>query len=562
MFHLLRSTVIGFLILGLACTAHAAVNRIAEEDGSPSLYPYEVKFPNGSITNNGDGTASIDTSAQQQTITVAKAGGDYTTIQAAINAITDNASGKPYTILVYPGIYTEDIVMEDYVSLQGVGDPATIVIYGTNSAPLVTGSAENAYEGIFGLTLSLAPTSNAQSVISNSAGTLVLQNCNIFIASSTADIVATAWTQTGGACWMNSCYFKYDMDGTHANGKVHSLITVSGSSSYILRRCEIDVDVDDENDTVIFLNESTDNTIESDIQSNAIHINLNSGSYSGIAGGFYLHGSGTNKFMQNNHYHMESAGNGTAYGIYVDSTTVAATIWSTANQIHIEGFANNYGLNVAAGDTFKSHFDDVVADGGNTGAGTVIAVQSPADGSFLATGAVDFGAGTLEIPNAEDPDVGAAGEISNDTDGANETGDVIIRAYDGSNQFPVGQKLKTMTVTLISPDTIDAADLIPIWFNNTGMTFTITEVHAWSDDDDVNLEIEELTDKADFTARTLCDTVVIETDDTGVYSDAAHSPSDHAAIEHDHALAIDFDTNDTPDYVTITITGWYNADVD
>jgi len=94
------------------------------------------------------------------------------------------------------------------------------------------------------------------------------------------------------------------------------------------------------------------------------------------------------------------------------------------------------------------------------------------------------------------------------------------------------------------------------------MTFTITEVKAWSDDDDVNLEVEELTDLTDFTARTLCDTVTIETNGTGVFYDAGHAASAHAVIEHDHALAIDFDTADTPDYVTITITGWYNADVD
>ena len=161
-----------------------------------------------------------------------------------------------------------------------------------------------------------------------------------------------------------------------------------------------------------------------------------------------------------------------------------------------------------------------------------------------------------------DPDVDAAGEIGRDTDAANETGDSSLRGYDGANQFLYSRKLKTLNFTLISPDTIDAADLIPIWHNTTGMTFTITEIKAWSDDDDVNLEVEELTDQTDYTARTLCDTVVIETDGTGVYLDEGHAASDHAAIEHDHSIAIDFDTNDTPDYVQMSITGWFNSDVD
>jgi len=168
-----------------------------------------------------------------------------------------------------------------------------------------------------------------------------------------------------------------------------------------------------------------------------------------------------------------------------------------------------------------------------------------------------------DMPAASaDPDIDAAGEIGRDTDGANETGDSSLRGYDGAAQFLYSRKLKTLNFTLISPDIIDAADLIPIWHNTTGMTFTITEVKAWSDDDDVNLEVEELTDMTDFTARTLCDTVVIETDGTGVYYDAGHAASAHSAIEHDHSIAIDFDITDTPDYVHMSITGWFNSDVD
>lgn len=162
---------------------------------------------------------------------------------------------------------------------------------------------------------------------------------------------------------------------------------------------------------------------------------------------------------------------------------------------------------------------------------------------------------------AADPDVDAVGEIAVDTDGANETSDSSLRGYDGAAQILYAQKLKTMNFTLISPDTIDAADLIPVWHNTSGMTFTITEWKAWSDDDDVSLEIEELTDQTDYTAITTVDAVEIATNGTGVYY-ASDATITHAAIEHDHSLAIDFDTSDTPDYVQIAITGWFNSDVD
>lgn len=183
-------------------------------------------------------------------------------------------------------------------------------------------------------------------------------------------------------------------------------------------------------------------------------------------------------------------------------------------------------------------------------------------GSVVSSSAWDLGgAVSLEVPNGTDPDVDAAGELAFDSDGANETGDCYYRGFDGSNQYPVGQKIKTINVTLISPDTIDAADLIPIWHNTSGMTFTIVEWKAWSDDDDVSLELEELTDMTDFTAITTVDAVEIATNGTSVYY-ASDATITHAAIEHDHTLAIDFDTNDTPDYVHIAIKGFFNADVD
>jgi hypothetical protein len=33
--------------------------NVAEEDGLPSTYPYKLKFPNGVLVDNGDGSVSI-----------------------------------------------------------------------------------------------------------------------------------------------------------------------------------------------------------------------------------------------------------------------------------------------------------------------------------------------------------------------------------------------------------------------------------------------------------------------------------------------------------------------
>ena len=64
----------------------------------------------------------------QQVVTVAKAGKDYTSIQSAINSITDAASDKIYTVLVYPGEYDEEITLKNYVNIVAVDPFSTYIL--------------------------------------------------------------------------------------------------------------------------------------------------------------------------------------------------------------------------------------------------------------------------------------------------------------------------------------------------------------------------------------------------------------------------------------------------
>jgi len=58
-----------------------------------------------------------------QTITVAKQGGDFTSLKSAMDSITDNSTSNRYTILIYPGDYNEDnpIQGKDYVAINALG---------------------------------------------------------------------------------------------------------------------------------------------------------------------------------------------------------------------------------------------------------------------------------------------------------------------------------------------------------------------------------------------------------------------------------------------------------
>ncbi|MDO8413863.1 MAG: pectinesterase family protein [Gallionellaceae bacterium] len=74
--------------------------------------------------------------APKAKIIVAKSGGNYTTITAALNAITPSAS-NPYIIEVWPGTYAENITMKSYVTLQGSGTSVTVIRSPTTAGYLV-----------------------------------------------------------------------------------------------------------------------------------------------------------------------------------------------------------------------------------------------------------------------------------------------------------------------------------------------------------------------------------------------------------------------------------------
>jgi len=70
-------------------------------------------------TTNGY-TWANDDGVFQQLVTVAKSGGDFTAIQAALDSITDATASNPYVVLVYPGVYSEQVTLtKSYVSIIG-----------------------------------------------------------------------------------------------------------------------------------------------------------------------------------------------------------------------------------------------------------------------------------------------------------------------------------------------------------------------------------------------------------------------------------------------------------
>lgn len=67
-------------------------------------------------------------------LVVARSGGDFTTIRAALNSIVDNSSSIRYLVWVAPGTYRERVTMKEWVDIEGAGEGLTKITYSGSSS--------------------------------------------------------------------------------------------------------------------------------------------------------------------------------------------------------------------------------------------------------------------------------------------------------------------------------------------------------------------------------------------------------------------------------------------
>lgn len=92
------------------------------------------------------------TNVDQHIITVAPKGANFTSIAAALAAITDNSPTNNYVISIGPGLFVEPpLTLKPYVILQGTASPSTIILALSPLSTLITGVGNS---GVFDLTVS------------------------------------------------------------------------------------------------------------------------------------------------------------------------------------------------------------------------------------------------------------------------------------------------------------------------------------------------------------------------------------------------------------------------
>jgi len=63
-------------------------------------------------------------------VTVSPTGGDYSSIQAALDSITDAAEDNRYLVKIGPGVYVEQVTMKPFVDIEGSGQDVTTIRWG------------------------------------------------------------------------------------------------------------------------------------------------------------------------------------------------------------------------------------------------------------------------------------------------------------------------------------------------------------------------------------------------------------------------------------------------
>ena len=155
---------------------------------------------------------------------------------------------------------------------------------------------------------------------------------------------------------------------------------------------------------------------------------------------------------------------------------------------------------------------------------------------------------------ANDPDVAAEGKMGWDANGD------WLRIHDGTNQVAVARKLECYDATVVKPnDLADATrDAFRMWQNNSGMSFVVTSWTAQSAADNTDLNIETTTNTGGTNATV--DAVSIATDGTGLFY-ASDATITAGTITTGSIIWLDFDDTDDPGWVSVSVCGYYNGDV-
>jgi hypothetical protein len=314
----------------------------------------------------------------QQTVSVAKSGGDFTSIQAAIDSIIDASITKRYAVIVYPGDYIEHITMKDYVDIVGTGRTNSRIV-GT-SGTVLTFPATKGTVIDMGIYIDYGTLGADSTSITSAGADCVMIRCDIGVTKSGGDFVMHALSITAGAFRMSDCYFTYSITGATTDSHlIQSAIIQSGIlTTFLMNNNEVTITSDDTNDDLVGFETTAEVTGIYLISHNVIHVDA--GAAGASATGLWLYGTATGGTVIHNRLVVNC--NASAYGLWIDSAGGSAVVNSRHNSIIVTAVGAAISAFVDVGDTWNSSFDRITANSGYDGTGTINYVNSTEDGQL------------------------------------------------------------------------------------------------------------------------------------------------------------------------------------
>jgi len=180
-------------------------------------------------------------------IIVSPSGGDFTSIQDALNSINDATANNRYDIIVYPGIYHETFTTKDYVNVIGQSPSLCIVDYDSGD-----GANSDNYSTVYATSTSLIEnltikSKNAKYPIHTDFGgayDLFIKNCYLWNQGDDGD-AEPGGPGIGIGLWqsqhltMEDCIFNVNGRSTSPGIYLHNIVDSGYYRSFVCKRGKV-----------------------------------------------------------------------------------------------------------------------------------------------------------------------------------------------------------------------------------------------------------------------------------------------------------------------------------
>jgi hypothetical protein len=315
-----------------------------------------------------------------QTVVVAQSGGDFTSIQGAIDSITDATALKPYLIKVEAGTYAP-ITLKPYVHI--IATLGTVVVLGTDATAVTANFTGTDYANLQGITF-VNYSASDDSHVAETVGDVNFDLCSFYLIptgdfSGVAVKTSAATLQIMGRCTIA-------VEPTVATTKWLDGIRCNGAGTMSIYLSSVLVNINAASGDTCCIDEN--GTGERNYNNLLLrYFNADAG-FSGTAKGFCVSSVSTGqRLSQASQIRLVGSGGGTAYAFSLDSTTNDATYFHTNSVVVVDGFGTEGVAFTGTGDVQRVWLSSPTKDLHKYGTG--LSVVTPLDKEE--TGFVEWG---------------------------------------------------------------------------------------------------------------------------------------------------------------------------